>query len=467
MVKHCDDGAEAPLIEEWSLKIKTLRGADAAINVNPTTSVLAVKERLCAIKSITIEQQRLIYRGRVLPDDSTMSDCHVKNGDTIHLVIRQVPPPGIDPIPQNQPQQPPNSRESVDMSDLEQELDGLHNGEGVSNLLNQLFEEMGSHSSQPAANRFLIDSLRRNLNLWDREMRHTQPPQPVNNNPSTSTPNQNPDSQPFPPLLHPEAWNQNATDLRRAFQACQSQVSSNLPQLYTRANQLVAEDRPENPDQFQQDMRNVAINFRRLGKIFSLLGHLCRSVNASGGNIEVTSRRPRRHINFNGMVVTQTHVNLNPNAIRRPRRGVVNGMNDRNNRPNQPARPPSANNRPRPNRSNPPNFNSIMANIMRQQQRNNPQRRNSQNSSSDGRPNLRRPNNPNQPNAAPNQNQQLPLFSPISMFLTATRRVQVPTGPNRNDDNQSNPPPQAPNSSVNPSPQPNSNSNSNQSNNTS
>ena len=95
----------------------------------------------------------------------------------------------------------------------------------------------------------------------------------------------------------------------------------------------------------------------------------------------MTSRRPRRHINFNGMVVTQTHVNLNPNAMRRPRRGVVNGMNDRNNRPNQPARPPSANNRPRPNRNNPPNFNSIMANIMRQQQRNNPQRRNSQNSS--------------------------------------------------------------------------------------
>jgi len=370
-----------------------------------------------------------------------LTECHVSNGDTMHLIVREVAPIGIDTDPSipnsdpPNPPQPPNQDEEMD--DIEQDFDPEHGEGGVSNLLNQIFEDIQHQTSMPTPNRFLIDQLRRNLNLWDRDRN-------LQRNVNTSNPSANENT----PVPYPDAWTPSVTDLRQAFQACQDQVNGNLPQLYARANQLVAQDRPEDTDQFRRDMRHCAINFRRLGKIFTLLGRICQGVEANDSGLQVNEPRQNRRYNFNGMVVTQTHLNLN--APRRPSqpRGVNNAGLQQRNRTNQPTRPPSQQ-RPMPSIGN-------IMNLLRQQH--NPRRpsngpnnnsNNNNNQSNPGPPppmsRFRfnhfpaprvqpRPNQPTASNPSSSSNANNPLNrpnvqivgNPFSMFVTATRRLQVP-----------------------------------------
>ncbi|KAF3633502.1 putative alcohol dehydrogenase-like 7-like [Capsicum annuum] len=76
------------------LNIKTLDSQTYTCNVDKNSQVSALKDKLASQIGVPVEQQRLIFRGKVLMDNHLLSAYHVENGDTLHLVLRQ---------PQSQP----------------------------------------------------------------------------------------------------------------------------------------------------------------------------------------------------------------------------------------------------------------------------------------------------------------------------------------------------------------------------
>ncbi|XP_009762566.1 uncharacterized protein LOC107814725 isoform X3 [Nicotiana tabacum] len=74
------------------LNIKTLDSQTHPFNVDKNMQVSALKDRIASQIGVPVEQQRLIFRGKVLKDDHLLSEYHVENGDTLHLVLRQSQP---------------------------------------------------------------------------------------------------------------------------------------------------------------------------------------------------------------------------------------------------------------------------------------------------------------------------------------------------------------------------------------
>ncbi|CAN4094057.1 unnamed protein product [Withania somnifera] len=71
------------------LNIKTLDSQTYTFNVDKNLQVSALKDKLASQIGVPVEQQRLIFRGKVLKDNHPLSEYHVENGDTLHLVLRQ------------------------------------------------------------------------------------------------------------------------------------------------------------------------------------------------------------------------------------------------------------------------------------------------------------------------------------------------------------------------------------------
>ena len=68
--------------------------------------VPALKEHIVFVTVVLSEQQRLICRGKVLKDDQLLSACHVEEGHTLHLVVRQPVPPSSDGSPNHSENEP-------------------------------------------------------------------------------------------------------------------------------------------------------------------------------------------------------------------------------------------------------------------------------------------------------------------------------------------------------------------------
>ncbi|KAJ8538158.1 hypothetical protein K7X08_014698 [Anisodus acutangulus] len=71
------------------LNIKTLDSQTYTFNVDKNMQVSALKDKIASQIGVPVEQQRLIFRGKVLKDNHLLSEYHVENGDTLHLVLRQ------------------------------------------------------------------------------------------------------------------------------------------------------------------------------------------------------------------------------------------------------------------------------------------------------------------------------------------------------------------------------------------
>ncbi|KAF7829504.1 ubiquitin-like domain-containing protein CIP73 isoform X1 [Senna tora] len=72
------------------LNIKTLDSHIYSFQVDKNMPVSLLKEKVANETGIPVVQQRLIFRGKVLKDDHILSEYHVENGDTLHLVERQL-----------------------------------------------------------------------------------------------------------------------------------------------------------------------------------------------------------------------------------------------------------------------------------------------------------------------------------------------------------------------------------------
>ncbi|XP_028064746.1 large proline-rich protein bag6-B-like isoform X5 [Camellia sinensis] len=71
------------------LNIKTLDSQIYSFQVDKNMPVSLFKEKIASQIGLPVGQQRLIFRGKVLKDDHLLSEYHVENGHTLHLVARQ------------------------------------------------------------------------------------------------------------------------------------------------------------------------------------------------------------------------------------------------------------------------------------------------------------------------------------------------------------------------------------------
>ncbi|XP_068640648.1 uncharacterized protein [Aristolochia californica] len=76
---------EEPDVE---VNIKTLDSQIYSFRVKKNMRVSLFKEKVASAIGVPVAQQRLIFRGKVLKDDHLLSEYHVENGHTLHLVER-------------------------------------------------------------------------------------------------------------------------------------------------------------------------------------------------------------------------------------------------------------------------------------------------------------------------------------------------------------------------------------------
>ena len=67
--------------------IKTLIGRTITLHVELNYSIRNIKEIIYDKDSIPIDEQRLIFSGKQLMDDRTLSDYNVQKDSTFHLVL--------------------------------------------------------------------------------------------------------------------------------------------------------------------------------------------------------------------------------------------------------------------------------------------------------------------------------------------------------------------------------------------
>lgn len=73
-------------MSDFTITIKMIGDAKHQITVNPSMTVLQLKEKIASDLDVSVDRQRLIFSGKVLKDNDKLETYNIKEGHSIHLV---------------------------------------------------------------------------------------------------------------------------------------------------------------------------------------------------------------------------------------------------------------------------------------------------------------------------------------------------------------------------------------------
>ncbi|GMR43448.1 hypothetical protein PMAYCL1PPCAC_13643 [Pristionchus mayeri] len=81
-------GCKKPENRSYQIFVKTFSGKTITLDVKLNDPIQKVKANIEIKEGIPVDHQRLIYSGKQLEDESSLYDCFVSKGATLHLVGR-------------------------------------------------------------------------------------------------------------------------------------------------------------------------------------------------------------------------------------------------------------------------------------------------------------------------------------------------------------------------------------------
>ncbi|XP_070019100.1 ubiquitin-like domain-containing protein CIP73 isoform X7 [Nicotiana sylvestris] len=134
------------------IKVKTMNSQTHNLRIGNQRKVWNLKEQVSLLIGTPMEQQRLIYCGKVLQDDDLLSSYNIESGDTLHLIctVQSMStfgnspccPGATDRISPNTQQEIPNSIET-----LSRYLNRMRRGYNINGTENNTNEVLGSASN--------------------------------------------------------------------------------------------------------------------------------------------------------------------------------------------------------------------------------------------------------------------------------------------------------------------------------
>ena len=70
-----------------NITIKSLTGKLIKVNVKETDTINQIKERIQEMEGIEPDQQRMIFQGSLLANDTKISDTKIVSGSVLHMVL--------------------------------------------------------------------------------------------------------------------------------------------------------------------------------------------------------------------------------------------------------------------------------------------------------------------------------------------------------------------------------------------